>query len=107
MSLLFALDSFAGAFVQQTWMSYWFLTEWGLNLSVIGQSTTWTIVGVPASPMSLLLLYFRWRSRCLIRRLWPLGHRSSPPYCSHVRLSGDFRSLFKLCVFSISWARHP
>jgi len=34
--LLFALDAFAGGFVMQTFLSYWFNKKWDLDISKLG-----------------------------------------------------------------------
>lgn len=36
LSLLFALDAFAGGFVMQTFLSYWFEKRWSLDISSLG-----------------------------------------------------------------------
>jgi predicted MFS family arabinose efflux permease len=36
LSLLFALDAFAGGFVMQTFLSYWFNKRWALDISHLG-----------------------------------------------------------------------
>lgn len=36
LSLLFALDAFAGGFVMQTFLSYWFNKKWQLDISKLG-----------------------------------------------------------------------
>jgi len=34
--IMFSLDAFAGGFVQQTWIAYWFATRWGFSTDLIG-----------------------------------------------------------------------
>lgn len=36
LSALFAMDSFAGAFVMQTWISFWFSLRWGFSPDLVG-----------------------------------------------------------------------
>jgi MFS family permease len=36
LSALFALDAFAGAFVMQTWIAFWFAQRWGFSSDFIG-----------------------------------------------------------------------
>lgn len=36
LSLLFTLDAFAGAFVMQTWIAFWFNTTWSFDPSLLG-----------------------------------------------------------------------
>ena len=36
LSVLFALDAFAGAFVMQTWVAFWFASKWGFTADSVG-----------------------------------------------------------------------
>jgi MFS family permease len=36
LSALFAMDAFAGAFVMQTWIAFWFATRWGFESATLG-----------------------------------------------------------------------
>lgn len=36
LALMFAMDAFAGAFVMQTWIAYWFSRQWGFNSALLG-----------------------------------------------------------------------
>ena len=36
LSLMFAMDAFAGAFVMQTWIAFWFASRWGFSNDYIG-----------------------------------------------------------------------
>ena len=36
LSALFAMDAFAGAFVMQTWIAFWFSTRWGFDSATLG-----------------------------------------------------------------------
>jgi predicted MFS family arabinose efflux permease len=36
LSALFAMDAFAGAFVMQTWIAFWFTSRWGFDSAALG-----------------------------------------------------------------------
>jgi predicted MFS family arabinose efflux permease len=36
LSLMFSMDAFAGAFVMQTWIAFWFSARWGFSPDLIG-----------------------------------------------------------------------
>ena len=36
LSALFSMDAFAGAFVMQTWIAFWFATRWGFDAATLG-----------------------------------------------------------------------